>query len=52
VLTDDEAEETRKKLAAGWRGPILLRWIEQLIEGRDERWQRELQADPPKHTDE
>jgi hypothetical protein len=41
VLTDEEAEEIRKGLAEGWRGPILLRWLEQLRQDRDERRQRE-----------
>jgi hypothetical protein len=45
VLTDDEAEEIRKMLDAGWRGPILLRWLEQLLQDRDERRQREREVE-------
>ena len=52
VLTDDEAEEIRKGIAAGWRGPILLRWLEQLLQDREERRQRERQAERPKQTEE
>jgi hypothetical protein len=37
MLTDEEAAEIRKLLDAGWRGPILLRWLEQLLQDRDER---------------
>ncbi len=45
MLTDEEAEAIRKGLAAGWRGPILLRWLEQLLEDRDERRQRERERE-------
>jgi hypothetical protein len=48
VLTDEEAEKIRRKLTEGWRGPILLRWIEQLLRDRDERRQRERDSEPPK----
>jgi hypothetical protein len=41
VLTDEEAETIRRKLAEGWRGPVLLTWLEQLLRDRDERRQRE-----------
>jgi hypothetical protein len=37
VLTDAEAEEIRRGLAAGMRGPVLLKWCEQLLADRDER---------------
>jgi hypothetical protein len=30
MLTDDEAEEIRKGVAAGVGGPVLLKWLEQL----------------------
>jgi hypothetical protein len=30
VLTDEEAEAIRRKLADGWRGPVLLTWLGQL----------------------
>jgi len=48
VLTDEEAETIRRKLAEGWRGPILLRWLEQLLQDREERRQRERESEPPK----
>ena len=41
MLTDEEAENIRKGLAKSWRGPILLRWLEQLLQDREERRQRE-----------
>jgi hypothetical protein len=51
VLTDEQAEEIRKGLAEGRRGPVLLEWMEQLVQDRDERRQREREAELPKHTD-
>jgi len=45
VLTDEDAEEIRRKLADGWRGPVLLTWLEQLLQDRDERRQREREAE-------
>jgi hypothetical protein len=41
VLTDAEADEIRRGLAAGWRVPVLLKWCEQLLVDRDERRARE-----------
>jgi hypothetical protein len=35
VLTDDQAEAIRKGLAAGVRGPVLLKWALQLLADRD-----------------
>jgi hypothetical protein len=49
VLTDEEAEEIRRKLAEGWRGPVLLTWLEQLLKDREERRQRERESEPPEH---
>ena len=37
----EEAETIRRKLAEGWRGPVLLTWLEQLLRDRDEGRQRE-----------
>ena len=37
VLTDAEAEAIRKGLAAGVRGPELIKWAEQLLADRDAR---------------
>jgi hypothetical protein len=45
VLTDDEAEAIREKLAEGWRGPVILRWLEQLLKDREERRQRERESE-------
>ena len=45
MLTDEEAEAIRKKLAEGWRGPVLLTWLEQLLQDRDERRQREREGE-------
>jgi hypothetical protein len=44
MLTDAEAEEIRRGLAAGMRGPVLLKWCEQLLADRDERRTRERAA--------
>jgi hypothetical protein len=41
MLTDAEAEEIRRGLAAGMRGPVLIKWCEQLLADRDERVGRE-----------
>ncbi len=51
MLTDEEAEAIRKKMAEGWRGPILLRWLEQLLQDRDERPRREREAEPTENMD-
>jgi hypothetical protein len=45
VLTDEEAEAIRRQLADGWRGPVLLRWLEQLLRDRDEQRQREREGE-------
>lgn len=37
MLTDKEADEIRRGLAAGMRGPVILKWFEQLLADRDER---------------
>jgi hypothetical protein len=47
VLSDEEAEAIRRKLADGRRGPVLLRWLEQLLQDREERRQREAEAEEP-----
>ena len=41
VLTDAEAEKIRRGLASGLRGPVLIKWVEQLLADRDERVARE-----------
>lgn len=45
MLTDEEAETIRRKLAEGWRGPVLLTWLEQLLRDRDERREQEREPD-------
>jgi hypothetical protein len=45
VLTAEEAETIRRKLAEGWHGPVLLTWLEQALRDRDERRQREGDAE-------
>ena len=37
MLSDEDAEEIRRGLAAGLRGPVLLTWCERLLADRDER---------------
>jgi len=37
MLTDTEAEEIRRGLATGMRGPVLIKWVRELLEDRDER---------------
>lgn len=44
MLTDAQADEIRRGLAAGMRGPVLLKWCEQLLRDRDERVARERAA--------
>jgi hypothetical protein len=41
MLTDKEAEEIHCGLAAGMRGPVLLKWCERLLADRDDRVARE-----------
>jgi len=45
VLTDEEADTIRRKLADGWRGPVLVTWLEQLLQDREERRQRERELE-------
>jgi hypothetical protein len=37
MLTDEEADEIRRELEAGVRGPVLVKWIRVLLDDRDER---------------
>ena len=37
VLTDEEADTIRRRLAEGWRGPVLLTWLRQLLQDRESR---------------
>jgi hypothetical protein len=47
MLTDAEAEEIRRGLAAGMRGPVLIKWCGLLLADRDEHRARERAARPP-----
>jgi hypothetical protein len=51
VVTDKEAEDIRKKLEEGWRGPVLLTWLYRLLEDREERVSRERdwESKPPRN---
>jgi len=37
VLTDEQANEIRRELEAGVRGPVLIKWVRLLLDDRDER---------------
>lgn len=41
MLSDKDADEIRRGLAAGMRGPVLIKWVERLLADRDERVARE-----------
>jgi hypothetical protein len=41
VLSDADADEIRRGLAAGLRGPLLIKWCRLLLADRDERRARE-----------
>lgn len=36
MLTDDEVATIRRKLAENWSGPVLLKWLEELLADREE----------------
>jgi hypothetical protein len=37
VLTDKEVEEIRRGLEGGTRGPVLIKWVRELLHDREER---------------
>lgn len=37
MLTDAEADEIRQGVESGLRGPVVIKWIRQLLDDRDER---------------
>jgi hypothetical protein len=45
MLSDKDAEEIRSSVEGGTRGPVLLKWIRQLLEDRDARVKREKAAE-------
>jgi hypothetical protein len=46
LLTDDQADEIRRGLAGGVRGPVLIKWVELLLADRTERRKRDLTSRP------
>ena len=51
-LSDDEAEEIQKAVEGGTRGPVLLKWLRQLLEDRRERVRQQRDARPRTADDE
>jgi hypothetical protein len=41
MLTDEEVEGIRQGVRDGTRGPVMLSWVEKLLQDRDERIQRD-----------
>jgi hypothetical protein len=46
--TDAQADEVKQGLAFGMRGPVLIRWVEQLLADRAERVAEEKKKAKPK----
>src|SRR5262249_8997502 len=49
VLTDQQVEEIRRGVEAGMRGPVLLKWVRELLADRDERLAQERRVLPDPH---
>ena len=49
MLTDAEADEIRQGVESGLRGPVVIKWIRELLDDRDERLGRP-KYEPPKVT--
>ena len=47
MLTNAEADEIRKGVESGLRGPVVIKWIRQLLDDRHERVGRP-KYEPPK----
>ena len=47
MLSDDEAAEIRSSLDGGTRGPILIKWVRQLLDDRQERVRRAAEPERP-----
>jgi hypothetical protein len=45
MLTDKEIDEIRAGVKMGLRGPIMLRWVEDLLQDRDERVELDRQRE-------
>lgn len=37
MLTDAQADEIKRGLTSGMRGPVLIKWVEQLLADREQR---------------
>jgi hypothetical protein len=48
MLADEEVEEIKAGVKLGLRGPIMLRWIEELLRDRDERIERDRRREEQK----
>ncbi len=50
MLTDEEADDIRQGLESGMRGPVLIKWVRQLLDDRDERvgWRANAEQDQQK----
>jgi hypothetical protein len=48
MLTDDEIREIREGVRLGLRGPIMLRWVEDLLRDHDERAEQDRQREGEK----
>jgi hypothetical protein len=45
MLTDQEAEEIRRGLEGGTRGPVLIKWVRELLADRAARSRRLIRCD-------
>jgi hypothetical protein len=43
-VSDDEARQIQKAVDDGTRGPVLIKWLRQLLEDRRERREREREG--------
>jgi len=50
MLTDAQANEIKQGLAIGMRGPILIKWVEQLLADRAERVAEEKKTTTTKQS--
>ena len=46
LISDEDAAEIRNGLDGGTRGPILIKWVRQLLDDRLERVRRAAEARP------
>jgi hypothetical protein len=50
LLSDAEVEEIREGVKSGLRGPVLLKWVKQLLADRDERVRLERERATPERV--